>query len=38
MPLIVGSALFGIGWGMAGLRPEPVASSLSLNPAEIFFF
>tara|TARA_Y200000002_G_scaffold302509_1_gene257857 strand:- start:343 stop:777 length:435 start_codon:yes stop_codon:yes gene_type:complete len=38
MPLIAGSALFGIGWGMAGLCPGPVVSSLFLNPAEMFFF
>ena len=38
MPLIMGSALFGIGWGMAGLCPGPVVSSLFLNPAEMFFF
>ena len=38
MLLIVGSALFGIGWGMAGLCPGPVVSSLFLNPAEMFFF
>jgi uncharacterized membrane protein YedE/YeeE len=37
-PLIVGSALFGIGWGMAGLCPGPVLSSLFLNSAEMFLF
>ena len=37
-PLLVGSALFGIGWGMAGLCPGPVLSSLFLNPADMFIF
>ena len=36
--LIIGSALFGIGWGMAGLCPGPVLSSLILNPAEMSVF
>lgn len=31
-PLIVGSLIFGIGWGLAGLCPGPVISSLILNP------
>jgi len=30
--LIVGSLIFGIGWGLAGLCPGPVISSLTLNP------
>ena len=38
MPLITGSAMFGIGWGMAGLCPGPVLSSLFINPAEMFVF
>ena len=29
-PLIVGSAIFGIGWGIAGYCPGPALSSLSL--------
>ena len=37
-PLLVGSALFGIGWGMAGLCPGPVLSSLFLNPADMLIF
>ncbi len=38
MPLITGSALFGIGWGMGGLCPGPVLSSLFINPTEMFVF
>ena len=30
-PLIVGSAIFGIGWGIAGYCPGPALSSLSLG-------
>ncbi|WP_300974867.1 YeeE/YedE family protein [Sphingomonas sp. LHG3406-1] len=31
--LIAGSALFGIGWGIAGLCPGPAVASLALAPA-----
>lgn len=31
--LILGSALFGIGWGIAGLCPGPAIASLALAPA-----
>ncbi|AKX44014.1 hypothetical protein AKN87_02005 [Thiopseudomonas alkaliphila] len=29
-PLVIGSALFGIGWGLAGICPGPVVVTLSL--------
>lgn len=32
--LIGGAALFGIGWGLAGLCPGPAVSSLLLNPQD----
>ena len=32
-PLIIGAALFGIGWGLAGLCPGPAIASLALAPA-----
>lgn len=37
-PLIVGSAIFGVGWGMAGFCPGPAIASLSLGllPAIVF--
>lgn len=37
-PLVVGSAIFGVGWGMAGFCPGPAIASLSLGlaPAAIF--
>lgn len=38
-PLIVGAALFGIGWGTAGYCPGPaVASLLSGGPSLLVFF
>ncbi len=37
-PLIVGSALFGIGWGLGGFCPGPALTSLgSLNPNALVF-
>lgn len=37
-PLIVGSALFGVGWGMVGLCPGPAISGLAFGLPEIFIF
>ena len=31
-PLLVGAAIFGIGWGIAGLCPGPAIAGLALNP------
>ena len=36
--LVIGSVLFGMGWGLAGLCPGPVIASIGLNPAGIFPF
>ena len=36
--LIVGSAMFGVGWGLAGLCLGPVVASLFLNPNTIVPF
>ena len=36
--LIAGSALFGIGWGLAGLCPGPAIASLALAPAAVLPF
>ena len=36
--LILGSALFGIGWGIAGLCPGPAIASLALAPAAVLPF
>ena len=32
--LIAGAALFGVGWGIAGLCPGPAVASLALAPVE----
>jgi uncharacterized membrane protein YedE/YeeE len=37
-PLIVGSALFGIGWGLAGYCPGPAIASLGFGNAEALWF
>lgn len=37
--LIVGSILFGIGWGLAGICPGPAVAALALNiPKALTFF
>jgi uncharacterized membrane protein YedE/YeeE len=36
--LILGSALFGMGWGLAGLCPGPAIASLALAPAAVLPF
>ena len=36
--LLGGSALFGIGWGLGGLCPGPVISSVLLCPADVVIF
>ena len=36
--LVVGSALFGVGWGIAGLCPGPAVASLALSPAAVLPF
>lgn len=35
--LIVGSALFGVGWGMVGLCPGPALAGLFLDPSVFLF-
>ncbi len=37
-PLILGSALFGIGWGIAGFCPGPAFASLALGRMEPIIF
>ena len=36
--LLIGSALFGIGWGIAGLCPGPAFASLALSPGAVVPF
>ncbi|HSE77655.1 MAG TPA: YeeE/YedE family protein [Alphaproteobacteria bacterium] len=37
-PLVVGAALFGLGWGMAGYCPGPAIASLAFGQTEIVVF
>jgi uncharacterized membrane protein YedE/YeeE len=37
-PLVVGAALFGLGWGTAGYCPGPAIASLAFGQAEIVVF
>ncbi len=37
-PLILGAALFGIGWGLSGLCPGPALASISFAGANAFIF
>ncbi|MDQ7048194.1 MAG: YeeE/YedE family protein [Enterobacterales bacterium] len=38
LPLVIGAALFGAGWGLGGFCPGPAITSLSLmNPAVLVF-
>ncbi|MBJ7538174.1 DUF6691 family protein [Marinomonas transparens] len=36
--LIIGSGLFGIGWGLSGYCPGPGLTALTNNPSEGFYF
>lgn len=38
MKLIAGSALFGIGWGLAGFCPGPALAALGLQTGEALAF
>ena len=37
-PLILGAALFGIGWGIGGYCPGPALTALSNSTLEVFVF
>ena len=37
-PLVMGSVLFGVGWGIAGLCPGPAVAALALRPLAILPF
>ena len=37
-PLFLGSVIFGIGWGLAGLCPEPVVASLLMQLVDMLPF
>ena len=37
-PLVIGAALFGIGWGIGGYCPGPALAALTFNPHEAIIF
>jgi uncharacterized membrane protein YedE/YeeE len=37
-PLVIGAAVFGVGWGLSGLCPGPAIASLSLGLVPSFVF
>ncbi len=37
-PLLAGSAIFGIGWGLAGLCPGPAVAGIALAPGRLLPF
>lgn len=37
-PLLVGSALFGVGWGMSGICPGPAISLVAFLPDNLWIF
>lgn len=36
--LVIGAALFGLGWGIAGICPGPAVTSLALGNSDILLF
>ena len=37
-PLVVGSAIFGVGWGMSGICPGPAISLIAFLPDNLWIF
>jgi len=37
-PLVIGSALFGLGWGMSGICPGPAIALIAFLPANLWVF
>ena len=37
-PLVIGAALFGIGWGMSGICPGPAISLIAFMPGNLWIF
>jgi uncharacterized membrane protein YedE/YeeE len=37
-PLVIGAAVFGIGWGLSGLCPGPAIADLGIIPSSVILF
>lgn len=37
-PLVIGTGVFGVGWGLSGLCPGPAIAALGLVPGEVALF
>lgn len=37
-PLVIGAAVFGLGWGLSGFCPGPAIANLSLVPGSVILF
>ena len=37
-PLVVGAAIFGVGWGLSGFCPGPAIADLGLVPGDVYLF
>jgi uncharacterized protein len=37
-PLVIGAALFGVGWGMSGICPGPAVSLLAFLPGNLWIY
>jgi uncharacterized membrane protein YedE/YeeE len=37
-PLVIGAALFGVGWGISGFCPGPAIADLGLVPGDVILF
>jgi uncharacterized membrane protein YedE/YeeE len=37
-PLVIGAALFGVGWGLSGFCPGPAIANLGLVPGDVVIF
>jgi uncharacterized membrane protein YedE/YeeE len=37
-PLVIGAAIFGVGWGLSGFCPGPAIADLGLVPGDVYLF
>jgi uncharacterized membrane protein YedE/YeeE len=37
-PLVIGAAVFGVGWGLSGFCPGPAIADLGLVPQDVYLF